>query len=162
MKRLTLLSVFVFLFYGCDHGEEVSTLSEPLSATFQLTDTLGHDTTSFRSNRNFDISFRVTNTTGKRLTYYRGNSGPDVIFKIIQADTIVATSTDGYAFLMVATVGHLEPGQTMQGQWRAPNTPARIPKLVLTPGSYKVQTFFPRFDEVEVKELLPISFSINP
>jgi len=162
MKRLTILSIFVFIFLGCEHGEEVSALNDPLSAAFQLSDTLGHDTTSFRSGSSFNISFKVTNTTGKQLTFYRGDSSPNVKFKIYQADTKVASSTDGYAFLMVATVGHLEPGRTMQGQWLAPNTPARIPKIVLTPGLYKIQPFYPRFDEVEVKEISPISFSIYP
>jgi len=163
MNHWILLTTLTLGVVGCDLGDDQTpTPLEPLSATFRLTDTCGHEVTSFRSGEDFDISLSVVNTTSRRLTVYRGDSSPDVIFRILQADTVVATSIDGYAFAQVATIGYIEPGQALEGRWRAPNTHAQNPRIVLIPESYRVQSFFPRFDEVEVKQVLPINFSITP
>jgi len=162
MRHFSLLVAIAFCIGGCDLGERIPTPSESLQPTFRMTDTTGRETNSFRFGEEFDVSFTVINTTGKTLTFYRGDSGPDVVFRILKADTLIASSIDGYVFLMVVTVGHLPSGETLQGLWRGPNTPARTPRLVLPPGIYTVQAFYPQFDEVGVKKVSPMIFSVLP
>lgn len=160
MRTIIFLSTLALGVFGCDFGQKPITPVELLSANIRLTDTSGRETTTFRPNENFDVSFTLTNTTDKRLTFYRGDSGPAVIFQILQGDKVVASSIDGYIFLPVAFTDYLEPGQTMRGYWRGPTTPAQYPRLLLTPGSYKLVVLFPRFDQAETKDVLPIQFSI--
>jgi hypothetical protein len=152
--------VLLFGIIGCDLGERAPGSMEPLSATFRLTDASSREATSFRSGEEFDVIFVLTNTTGGEVTFHKADYGPLAHFTILQGDSVVATSIDGYAFPMVATTGRLEPGQSLQEYWRAPNTPARDPRIVLTPGLYQARASFVSFDKVEVKKVPPIAFSI--
>jgi hypothetical protein len=158
------VTVFVFtlalLIFGCDMGQRSVIPIEPLSAIVQLTDTSGRETTTFHRGENFDINFTLVNTTGKKLTFYRGDSGPDVMFSVFRNDSLIATSIDGYVFLMVVSTGHVEPGQTLRGYWRGPTTPAQNPRVTLNEGLYKLQVSFPKFDQVEVKEVPAIQFAV--
>ena len=160
MKNTILALALIAGIGGCDLGEQASTSIEPLSATFQMTDTSGRQTTNFRSGEDFEMGFTVSNTARKTLTYHVGSSGPVVIFQILQGDSVVATSVDGYAFLMVVVTGHIQPGQSLGERWRGPNTPARNPQIVLDPGPYTVRASFVGFDEVEIEPVSPIAFSI--
>lgn len=160
MCRTIALLAFTIGMVGCDFGEHTSASLEPLSATVRLTDTLGNDASTFRAGECFDTSFTLTNITGTTLTFYKGDGGPYSVFKIWRGDSIVATSVDGYASIMVAITGHLEPGHSLQAYWRAPNTPPRMPKIVLSPGLYEVRASVMRFDEVAVNQVPPIPFSI--
>jgi hypothetical protein len=114
----------------------------------------------FRSDDNFVITFSIQNTTEHALTFYRGDASPSVIFRIIRSDSIIATSIDGYVFIQVPLIGRLDPGNSLQGIWRAPTTPAQFPKIVLSPGSYRVQVSYPRFAEVEIKQVSALRFTI--
>lgn len=160
MKATVFLLTLALAVCGCDFGQKPTIPIEPLAAVVQLTDTSGRETTTFHRGENFDINFTLVNTTGKRLTFYRGDSGPDVMFRIFRGDDLVASSTDGYMFLMVVSTGYLEPGQTMRGYWRGPTTPAQYPKVMLTPGYYKLVASFPRFDQAETRQVPAIQFSI--
>lgn len=156
------IPVFVLLvgITGCDLGERTPGSTEPLSAAFRLTDAAGRETTSFRSGEEFDFVFVLTNTTGGEVTFRKADYGPLAHFTILRGDSVVATSIDGYAFPMVATTGRLEPGQSLQEYWRAPNTPARDPRITLAPGAYEARVAFVSFDNVNVKQVRPVSFSI--
>ena len=159
MKPILFQLTFALVVIGCDFGERPK--PEPLTATFKLTDTTGRETATFRSGENFDFSFAITNTSDQQITYHKGDSGPVASFTILQGDSVVATSLDGYVLLMVATTGHLQPGQNLGENWRAPNTPARDPQIVLSPGLYEAQLSFVGFDEAEVKQIPPLTFSIT-
>ncbi len=160
MKAFIVSLTLALTSVGCDLGEQPA--PEPLSATFTLMDTTGREARTFRSGGNFDFSFAITNTTDQPITYHKGDSGPVASFRILKGDSVVATSLDGYVFLMIAITGHLQPGQSLRESWRAPNTPARNPKIVLQPGSYEARLSFVGFDEVKVKLASPIMFSIAP
>lgn len=147
-----LLSVLIFGIMGCDLGRPISD-GDVLSSAVYLKDTVGHETTVFRSGEDFDIAVELTNISGRRLQFTRGNSGPDVLFKILRGDSVIAYSTNG-PFLMVVTIGHLDPGETMEGHWRGPSPVNRSPKVVLSPGTYRLVICFPKFEQVE-KEGLP-------
>ena len=157
MRAIILFAAFFLVLSGCDAGE---TSTEPLSPTFMLTDTSGHQASVFRSGEEFELTFVVRNSTGKTFTFYRGDSSPDVIFTITRNDTVCATSVDGYAFIQVPSIAHLEPEEILQGLWRAPNTPAQIPRRVLPAGSYEARVSFPDFQEAQSKHASPIAFSI--
>jgi hypothetical protein len=160
MKRTMIILAFASARIGCEVAELVDTSRQSLSPTFQLSDTSGRETTNFHSGEEFDISFNLANTTGTQITYHKGDSGPVPRFAIMLGDSIVATSVDGYLFALIVTTEHLAPGETLREQWRAPNTPARNPKIMLPPASYEVRASQVRFDEVEVKQPSPIVFSI--
>ncbi len=160
MKRTGFLFMLALSVNGCDLGQKGPGPAEPLDASVHLTDTTGRETTAFHPLEDFEIGFALTNTTGKRLTFGRADSGPDVRFRVMKGDSLVASSTDGYVYLMNAPLGYLDPGQTMQGYWRGPTTPPQDPKVTLDVGSYTLQVFFPHFDRAEVKEVPAIEFSV--
>ena len=153
-----LLSVLIFGIVGCDLGRPVSD-GDVLSAAMYLKDTVGHETSVFRSGEDFDITVKLTNISGKRLQFTRWNSAPGVLFKILRGDSVVAYSTNG-PFLMVATTGYLDPGETMEGHWRGPSPMNRSPKVVLNPGTYRLVIYFPKFQQVEKEGLPSIQVSV--
>jgi hypothetical protein len=106
------------------------------------------------------MTFALQNTIKQTLTYYRGDASPDVIFKIIRNDSVIATSIDGYAFIQVPSVGHLAQGQVLQGYWKAPAMPAQFPRKVLTPGFYRADVAFPRFNEADIKQVSTLGLTI--
>lgn len=158
--KSTLIITLALGIAGCDLGDKSINPVELLSATVQLTDTTGRETTTFHTAENFDINFKLTNMTGKRLTFYRGSSAPDVLFIVFRGDSVVASSIDGYVFAMVISAGYLEPGQTMRGHWRGPTTPFQYPKVLLARGVYRLTVSFPIFDQAETKGVPAIEFSI--
>jgi hypothetical protein len=160
MKSTVFLLMLALSIVGCDLGQNSSSSVEPLVATVHLADTSGREKTIFHPSENFDISFELTNGTDRRLSFGRASSTPDVGFRVTKGDSLAASSTDGYVFLMVATVGYLDPDQTMQGYWRGPTTPAQDPKVRLSIGSYTLQVLFPHFDRAVVKEVPAIQFSV--
>ncbi|MBI5472903.1 MAG: hypothetical protein HY961_11210 [Ignavibacteriae bacterium] len=160
MKATLLIFALALGVVACDLGDEPNNPVEPLSATVQLTDTSGREMTVFHPGESFDIRFALTNTTAKTLTYYRGSSAPDVLFWVFRNDSLVASSTDGYAFLMVVSTGYLEPRETLRGFWRGPTTPAQHPRVLLSPGAYVLRVSFPTFDQAETRRVPPIQFSI--
>lgn len=108
------------------------------------------------------MTFSIVNTTNDTLAYERANSGPSVIFRILKGDSVVASSVDGYAFLMVVLGGTVVPHDTLRGYWKTPTTPAQNPKVTLYQGSYEAQVLFPRFDMVQVDSVTPIPFTVEP
>jgi hypothetical protein len=152
------LTVLMFGIVGCDVGRPVSD-RDVLSATVHLKDTVGHETSVFRSGEDFDITVKLTNISGKRLQFTRYNSAPDVLFRILRGDSVIAYSTHG-PFLMVVTIGYLNPGETMEGHWRGPSPMNRSPNVALPPGAYSLVISFPKFDQVEKEGLPSIRVSV--
>jgi hypothetical protein len=158
MKSITSTIMLAILFFGCDYGH--NSANGHLTVTMQLTDTTGRQAASFHRGEEFEVSFTLTNTTKSKLRYGRANSGPDVIFHILTADSVIASSVDGYAFLPVAATDYLNPGDTMHGYWRGPTTAAQYPKVLLSLGSYELKVLFPIFKQVEINDVPAIPFSI--
>ena len=131
-----------------------------LRATFTLTDTLGQTVSQLHSGENFYLSFFLTNTSNDTLTYYRGSSAPPILFQIVKDDSVVASSADGYAFLMFVSQGRLAPEQKLDYDWKAPTTPPQYPKVVLEPGYYKAAVLHPDFNEARTEKISPISFEL--
>jgi hypothetical protein len=157
MRAKILIAVFTICLSGCDMGQPPVV---SLTATFYFYDARGVHTSVFRSVDNFTIGFIVRNTTDKVLTYYRGDSSPDVIFRISQGDSVVASSIDGYSFVQIPSEVQVQPGETLMGQWTAPNTPARVPKIVLRSGIYEAHVIFRRFSNAHVDQPPPMPFTI--
>ena len=158
MKFMKFYLFLAFCIVACDQSTSPDDIV--LEATFALTDTLGKTTSQFHSGDNFYLSFFLTNTSKDTLTYYRGSSAPSILFQILKDDSVVASSTDGYAFLMVVTRGSLAPGQKLDSDWKAPTTPAQYPRVILQPGQYKSVVFSPDFNEAKMEKASPISFEV--
>jgi len=150
---------FIFL-SGCDILQTKSDNNYNLTASFNLSDTTGQESNTFNSGESFNMSFRLINSTPDTLTYTRGSPAPSVIFQILREDSVEATSVDGYAFLQVVLGGSLAPGDTLKGFWKAPNTPAQYPKVILTSGNYQAKVTFPKFNNANINQVSPINFSI--
>lgn len=158
MRMKTALALIAILIAGCDILKTKSDGNGGLTATFFLADTSGHIATVFHSGDEFVMSFSVVNTTNDTLTYHY--SEPPVIFRILKDGSIVASSTDGYAFPMNVNAGFVAPGKALSGSWKAPNTPAQNPKVVLAPGTYEASVAFSQFEEAKVNPVSTITFSV--
>ena len=158
MKMTTTLALIGILFAGCDILKTKSSDNAGLTADFSLSDTTGHASTVFRSGEQFLMSFSVVNTTNDTLTYHY--SEPPVVFSILKNRSVVASSIDGYAFPMNVNTGLVAPGKALANSWKAPNTPAQNPKVVLAPGTYEASVSFSQFDEAKVDPVPTISFSV--
>ncbi len=157
MKTLSVAIVACALIMACDQGTSPGVTI--LTASFTLADTAGKGISTIRSGEDFVMSFSLINTTLDTLTYGWGYGGP-VGFRILQNDSAIATSVDGYVFPEVFLHGYLAPGDTMRAQWKAPNTPVRISKVVLAPGTYQAWVGFPNFHEAKVNPIPPITFIV--
>ncbi len=158
MKSWISFMLIAFLFAGCDLLSPGPSGDSTQNPSFTLSDTLGRSTSQFNTGEDFDMYFSLRNTTGDTLTYY--HSGPSIIFSILKGDSIVATSVDGMAFPQVVIGDVVPPGDTLKARWTAPNSPARVEKLILPPGSYEAEVSFPRFAEAKFRALPPITFSV--
>jgi hypothetical protein len=160
MKTIIIFGLIAICINGCNQSTSPS--DKPLTTTFTLTDTSGQTVSQFHSGEEFKLAFTVTNTTKDTLTFYRGSTAPAVIFQIMKNDSVIASSVDGYAFLAVVLGGYVAPGQSLQGEWKAPNTPAQNPKVLLNPGSYQAKVLFPNFNQAKVNPVSSITFSVSP
>ena len=158
MKMMTTLALIAILIAGCDILKTKSNGNGGLTATFSLTDTTGHVATVFHSGEQFLMSFSVVNTTNDTLTYHY--SEPPVIFSILKDGNVVASSTDGYVFPMNVNAGFVAPGKALAGSWKAPNTPAQNPKVMLAAGTYQASVSFSQFEEAKVNPVSTITFSV--
>lgn len=158
MKSWILFMLIAVIFAGCDLLSPGSSGESSTNPSLTLTDTLGRSTSLFHTGENFDMYFSLRNTTGDTLTYY--HTGPSVIFSILKGDSLVATSVDGMAFPQVVIGNIVPPGDTLKAWWRAPNSPARVEKLILAPGSYEAEVSFPPFGEAKFRALPPVAFTV--
>ncbi len=145
---------------GCELGTQPQVAPVPLAVTFRLADSTGQERRAFHPGESFDIAFSVTNMTPASLTFTKGDTGPDLRLYLLRGDSIAASSVDGYAFAQVVTGGYLDPGDSLNALWRAPNTPARDPKIVLGRGLYEIRASLPYFHEIQIQQVFLIGFVI--
>ena len=158
MKILPFVVFAAALVLACDQG--ASPVVRPLTTFFTLTDTTGATISETRPGQDFILSFNLINTMPDTLTYGWANSGPSIIFRILQNDSAIASSVDGYVFLMIAPRAYLAPGDTLHARWRAPTTPPQNPKVVLAPGTYQATVGLPYLYGVNVDPIQPITFMV--
>ena len=126
MRIIIIFALALVFINACNQGTSPS--EEGLNAVFTLTDTTGRTASSFHANEEFLLSFELVNTTRDTLFFYLSSSEPPVIFRIDQDINIIASSTDGYVFLMMASKGYIAPNESLKGKWRAPTTLYQNPK----------------------------------
>ncbi len=159
MKTLLLVLLTSTLFFACDQG--TSPVVEALATSFTLTDTNGTSISQIRVGQDFILSFILINTTPDTLTYQKANSGPPIVIRILQNDSTIASSVDGYVFLMNAPCARLAPGDTLHELWTAPTTPPQNPKVFLEPGRYQSRVDLPYFFGAKVDPVPPIPFMVS-
>ncbi len=129
MTRLLFLLPGLLIWQACDLGQTPMVTPE-----FALFDTTGRHTSQFHAGEDFVMKFDLVNHTGKDLTYYY--TEPPVIFEILLGDSILSSSIDGLAFPQNVNSGTVRQGALFEMSWRAPNSIARNPHIMLTPGAY--------------------------
>ena len=154
MNVVLKVIVTVIVLIGCG-------LYEPISTSTLLTDTTGKETSTFSESEHFDIKFSLTNNTDGTMMFTRNSSAPDIRFSIYKGDSLVSSSTDGYAYLMMMSVASLGPGQSLHGYWRGPTTSAQDPKTSLAPGKYMIKISGPKFNDVQQIQIPSIAFTIK-
>ena len=158
MRIIIIMAAITIFMSGCDQSTSPS--DKLLTATFTLADLNGEKFSQLHSGEEFKLEFTLINATDETLTFYRGSSAPPVTFEITKNDSVIASSVDGYAFLAVVLGGSIAPGDSLQGSWRAPTTPAQNPKIILSQGSYEAKVLFPNFKQVKVNSVSSIKFSV--
>jgi hypothetical protein len=131
-----------------------------LMPEFTLADTLDNQSTVFHSGESFQIHFSVINSLPDTLVFTRYDGGPLVRFMIMQEDSVIASSVDGWGFVEPVFEDYFPPGDTIRAEWQAPTTPQQSPKVVLTPGVYKARVISWIFNLEEIPAPEDIPFSV--
>jgi len=148
---MSLLVLTVLFLGGCGTVENKSNQQTNLTATFELTDTAGDNTTTFQSGEPFLMFFSLTNTGADTIIYYSVGCRPAVIFQVLKNDSVVGTTPAGCD--NVITPHFIALHDTLQGQWKV--------SAILTPGPYQAKVWYPNFDQVKGVNPVPkIPFSI--
>jgi hypothetical protein len=143
------LSLAVFYNISCKNNIAPNQNSD-LTATFILTDTAGHISSTFHSGEPFILSFMLINTKRDTIAYYTGNIHPAVVFDISDSDTTIIEPCGGSQLILRR---YILSGDTLSGQWRVTN--------ILASGSYKANIWVPNLDQVQgVAPVSAISLSI--
>ncbi len=157
MKTTTMIALISLVLAGCGLLNSKGGGSQNLTATFSLTDTTGKADTTFRSGQQFMMSFLLVNTTPDTIIYYSVFCNPSVIFGIFRNDTEIVGSPAGCDNLIGPN--YFKPGDTLRGQWEAPNSYEGL--VILPPGSYAAKVVFPNLGEIKgVSPVTPLSFSV--
>jgi len=161
MKTTIILLFIAFTTRSCGPFSSLSERDDGMKRAFAVADTTGQERTSFQLGEAFEMSFAITNLTGKDQSYY--STGPTVIFEIRQADSTIASSVDGLAWIQVVLSGRILNGRSEKHEWRAPNSPARNPKIELPPGTYTARAVLRYgFTGVAVAQPSEITFNVVP
>lgn len=159
MKAAILFISAVVAFRSCNLFSPMEP-DNGIRIAFALADTTGVRASSFKPGEDLDLSLAITNLTGKNQIYH--HTGPTVIFEIRQADSTIASSVDGLAWVQVVESGVLRNGQTQSQTWRGPNLWARQPRIELQPGDYFAHAVMRYgFHEVTIMEPPDIPFRIE-
>ncbi|GAB6283631.1 MAG: hypothetical protein STSR0008_24150 [Ignavibacterium sp.] len=160
MKKIYFLLLAGIFLIACNEDNS-SVGVNVVNTQFKLYDINGVEKTTFKSGNNFEMRFLLVNLSGRDLSYHF--TGTPVFFEIHKNDSIIATSVDGLLFPEVILYGEVKNGEIIRDKWIAPNSVARDPKLILSPGNYKAfvkhYAFFD--DNVTIKESLPVEFVIT-
>ncbi len=156
MKKLLLIFVIAIAVNGCDLVN--SNGNSALSPVFSISDIAGQSRTNFHQGESFKLSFSLNNTTGDTVIYTWGS--PMVSFRIYKNDSVVTSSDYGCPEPNFYTTSLLPPDQSIQGSWEGPTPRCDTQKVVLSPGKYLAQVYFPNFGRTKVKAVLPLSFNV--
>ena len=157
MKTLAVPLTFLVILASC------TDIGQPGSPTMnlRLIDRNGNEATVFRSGEDFDMRLTVTNQTGTTQSFTWGP--PRFVFQVMVGDSLVSSSTDGFAFITIVERASLINGQSDSGIWRAPNSAATPGRIILPPGQYKAMARFGGvFDEFGVLPPKTMSFTVVP
>ncbi len=158
MKMICLILFVIIGLTSCSNENSVGVING-ISTNFKLLNANGKESTSFKSDENFQMKFSVTNLSGNMLSYHY--TGVPVIFGIVQNDSVVATSVDGLTFAQVVLGGSIKNGDTYRINWTAPYSPGRQSKFILSPGKYEAVVIHKRFfDNYQLKSTEPIEFTV--
>lgn len=111
---------------------------------FTVSDTTGRASSTFRYGQPFMLSFSLINNTGRMLTDHYPPM-PPVRFKILRGDSVVVTSTPKQTGPVIAVPNviieaiFLDPHDTVEARWKAPDTPYENSGIVLPGGNYTAQ-----------------------
>ena len=117
---------------GCSNSSEPEQLNT-LVRDYYLSNTTGTRITSFKASEDIIFNYMFINNTEDSLIYGLIHSGPFVSFKVLKDTVIIGSTTDGYLFLLNASMGKLPPGDTM---WARPSWLSNEYHDNLTPGNY--------------------------
>ena len=159
MKRMSQILLTAVLIAGCNLLGITSHRNINPEQTLILTDTTGQKTTVYHSGESFVATYRLINTTDRKITYY-DDIVPSISFEIWQNDSLITSSAYGFPNILIPFPDTLAPGDTLQGSWRAPNTPSTDQSIVLNPGSFEIKVVGPEYQN-GVKMISPVSFSIT-
>lgn len=158
MKEIVFVTFVSLTLVGCGLVNSRSVGSHNLIPTFTLTDTTGEPDTTFRSGEPFLMSFQLVNTSSDTIKYYSVYCYPSVMFAIYRNDSIVTESPTSCDNLIMQQ--YLIPGDTLQGEWKAPET-LDSGLLNLPPDSYVAKVVFPNFSRMKGVNPVPaLGFSI--
>lgn len=127
---------------------------------FYLADTTGTIGTVFHSGESFNVKFCLTNTRNDSLNFTMYDGGPFVRFSIYQGDQYIAGSMDGLGVHEPVLDFKFAPGASMTSTWLAPTTPWQDPKVILCPGSYRMDVEFPEFSILRTDTIANINFTV--
>ncbi len=152
-----MVALISLVLAGCGLLNSKGGGSQSLTATFSLADTTGRADTTFRSGQQFMISFLLVNTTPDTIKYYSVYCDPSVIFGIFRNDSEIVGSPAGCDNLI--SLNYFKPGDTLRGQWEAPNSYDGL--VFLSPGSYAAKVVFPNLAHWKGVNPIPsLSFSV--
>lgn len=143
--KLIIIAVFASLgIAGCGLLNSRSKRGEGLTPTFTLADTTGAPNTTFHSGESFLMSFQLINTSPDTIKYYSVFCFPSVIFGIYRNDSLITETP--WNCDNALTLDYFNPGDTLQGEWKAPKSTNGI--SALPPGSYVAKVVFPKLSEM--------------
>ena len=161
MKTLFCCLFVTLLVNACSSPTSSNTGNGSLTATFTLTDSTGKRVNQLHSGETFVLSFMLINSTKDTLISHDELLQP-VIFRILESDSTVASSIDGFVFQGRFQGWHLAPRDSLQHKWIASTTPPKFySEVVLRPGTYTATVTFPNFQQGKVNPVSPIIFFIT-
>ena len=156
LLHITLSALLAASFMACeDQGLATSRVS------FWLTDTLGHEQTTFRSGENFLVHLVwVHDSTGAQQGFIMG---PQMDCGLWRWDSLLAGSSWGCVFLMADGRCAGMAQDTMQMHWRAPRGLCQEDSVTLTPGTYEARAFINLYFETDPPpQTPPVTFTVRP
>lgn len=161
-NKIIFLLLLILNLFSCDvlsPDKNEQKKNSEIKTIFLLTDTTKQIKKTFRSGEEFYMIFQLINNSNDTIIYTLGSTRPPIIFTITQANSIVSTSIDGYIFIDIMKSGKILPNDTLITEWKAPNTPAKNPQIVLEPGLYRANVLLPKLN-VKIDSIPPLIFEV--
>ncbi len=137
MWRILLSVCISVLFVGCDIIQPKP--RETVTVFFEISDTTGIISNTFKVGESFDANLKIINSTDKELTYHRIRPNANYIIK--QNDSVYVYSVQDCGFISFWE-GTLMPGDTIRlSSWRGPQPLCIEERIILDPGYYSVYAY---------------------